>query len=213
MLMIFLVLIRFTAPAPLANSSGTTGRPAVLLPNALRHVSFLSPHLNHTLLDPSQDSYLKAGECVPRCGEGDRWEGGTCVPDQDQEEREEYEYEPEEEDYRVEEEEYQQEYDESDYEDDYTEEEEVLEEDPCSPNPCGQGECVIDGGGYRCRCPEDEEEKEGRCVQVTDPCEANPPPCSQMCSSTLGAPQCSCRPGFQLLPGPGGICRDIDECR
>jgi len=158
-----------------------------------------------------EDSYLKAGECVPRCGEGDRWEGGTCVPDQ--EEREEYEYEPEQEDYTVEEEEeYEQEYDESDYEDDYKEEEEVLEEDPCSFNPCGQGECVIDGGGHRCRCPEGEEEKEGRCVQVTDPCEANPPPCSQMCSSTSGAPQCSCRPGFQLLPGPGGICRDIDEC-
>ena len=133
----------------------------------------------------------------------------------EQEEREEYEYEPEEEDYRVEEEdEYQQEYDESDYEDEYKEEEEeVLEEDPCSPNPCGQGECVVDGGGHRCRCPEGEEEIEGRCVQVTDPCDANPPPCSQMCSSTLGAPQCSCRPGFQLLPGPGGICRDIDECR
>ena len=184
------------------------GRPAVPLPNVLRHVSYLSPRLNQTR---SQDSYLKAGECVARCGNGDRWEGGTCVPDQ--EEREEYEYEPEEEDYREEEEEYQQEYDDGDYEEDYKEEEEVPEEDLCSPNPCGHGECVSDGGGHRCRCPEGEEEKDGRCVQVTDPCDANPPPCSQMCSSTSGAPQCSCRPGFQLLPGPGGVCRDIDECR
>lgn len=160
-----------------------------------------------------QDAYLKAGACVPRCGEGDRWEEGTCVPDQDQEEEYEYQPEEEDEDYGVEEEEYHSEYEDSDYDEEYKEEDGESEVDPCSPNPCGQGECVPDGIVHRCRCPQGEEEKEGRCVQVADPCDANPPPCSQMCSSTSGAPRCSCRPGFQLLPGPGGICRDIDECR
>ena len=208
-------LTRFTVPAQLGNNWVTTGKPAALLHNAPRYTQRSCFQIS-SIFSYFQDAYLKAGACVPRCGEGDRWEEGTCVPDQDQ--KEEYEYQPgeEDDDYGVEEEEYHSEYEDSDYDEEYKEEDRQdgeSEVDPCSPNPCGQGECVHDGIVHRCRCLQGEEEKEGRCVQVADPCDANPPPCSQMCSSTSGAPRCSCRPGFQLLPGPGGICRDIDECR
>ena len=97
-------LTRFTVPAQLGNNWVTTGKPAALLHNAPRYTQRSCFQIS-SIFSYFQDAYLKAGACVPRCGEGDRWEEGTCVPDQDQ--KEEYEYQPEEEDedYGVEEEE------------------------------------------------------------------------------------------------------------
>uniref|UniRef100_A0A8B9JKN2 Cell adhesion molecule-related/down-regulated by oncogenes n=1 Tax=Astyanax mexicanus TaxID=7994 RepID=A0A8B9JKN2_ASTMX len=58
-------------------------------------------------------------------------------------------------------------------------------------------------------CPPGFTNKEGTCVDI-DECLFRKP-CQHECRNTAGSFQCSCPPGYQLLPN-GRTCQDIDEC-
>ncbi|XP_068809626.1 hemicentin-1 isoform X3 [Struthio camelus] len=58
-------------------------------------------------------------------------------------------------------------------------------------------------------CPEGYEARNGRCVDI-DECE-NRDTCQHECRNTLGSYQCTCPPGYRLMPN-GKTCQDIDEC-
>ncbi|NWU93884.1 HMCN1 protein, partial [Upupa epops] len=58
-------------------------------------------------------------------------------------------------------------------------------------------------------CPEGYEARNARCVDI-DECESKES-CQHECRNTLGSYQCSCPPGYRLMPN-GKTCQDIDEC-
>ncbi|XP_041856289.1 hemicentin-1 [Melanotaenia boesemani] len=58
-------------------------------------------------------------------------------------------------------------------------------------------------------CPVGYTNRDGACVDV-DECLLRKP-CQHECHNTIGSFQCSCPPGYQLLPN-GRSCKDIDEC-
>ncbi|KAM9391508.1 hemicentin-1 [Pholidichthys leucotaenia] len=58
-------------------------------------------------------------------------------------------------------------------------------------------------------CPMGYTNRDGRCVDV-DECLLRKP-CQHECQNTIGSFQCSCPPGYKLLPN-GRSCKDIDEC-
>ncbi|XP_023249744.1 hemicentin-1-like [Seriola lalandi dorsalis] len=58
-------------------------------------------------------------------------------------------------------------------------------------------------------CPVGYTNRDGKCVDV-DECLLRKP-CQHECRNTIGSFQCTCPPGYQLLPN-GRSCKDIDEC-
>ncbi|KAG7241454.1 hypothetical protein INR49_025655 [Caranx melampygus] len=58
-------------------------------------------------------------------------------------------------------------------------------------------------------CPVGYTNRDGTCVDV-DECLLRKP-CQHECRNTIGSFQCTCPPGYQLLPN-GRNCKDIDEC-
>ncbi|XP_062273055.1 hemicentin-1 [Scomber scombrus] len=58
-------------------------------------------------------------------------------------------------------------------------------------------------------CPVGYTNRDGTCVDV-DECLLRKP-CQHECRNTIGSFQCSCPPGYKLLPN-GRSCKDIDEC-
>ncbi|KAM3610982.1 uncharacterized protein V6R79_011806 [Siganus canaliculatus] len=58
-------------------------------------------------------------------------------------------------------------------------------------------------------CPVGYTNRDGTCVDI-DECLLRKP-CQHECRNTIGSFQCSCPPGYKLLPN-GRNCKDIDEC-
>ena len=57
----------------------------------------------------------------------------------------------------------------------------ISEENNCSPNPCGPGQCIDLVGGYRCECPDDRSGmncERGACLTTTS--------CSLVCRTYFG---------------------------
>lgn len=81
-------------------------------------------------------------------------------------------------------------------------------ESPCDPNPCqNDGECIPDGDGTSCVCPEG---FSGDICELepSDPCAPNPCENEGRCIVGMEGVVCDCPNGFE-----GDLCEvDIDEC-
>lgn len=79
----------------------------------------------------------------------------------------------------------------------------------CGPEVCGQGECEVDGSGYRCRCDDGFKFAGGTCVD-RDECTEDGSLCPLgECMNTAGSYYCHCMDGYR---NDGGHCVDINEC-
>lgn len=91
------------------------------------------------------------------------------------------------------------------------------EDTPCSPDPCKNGDCVIDPSkpkGYQCVCWDGyfHPSGVGGICQNRDECSINTHDCDRhaQCIDTPGSFDCVCNKGYV---GNGKVCTDIDECR
>jgi hypothetical protein len=88
---------------------------------------------------------------------------------------------------------------------------------PCSPDPCKNGDCVLNPSkpkGYQCACWEGYFHPlgVGGICQNRDECSTNTHNCHKhaYCIDTPGSFECVCNNGYS---GNGTVCSDIDECR
>ena len=87
---------------------------------------------------------------------------------------------------------------------------------PCSPDPCKNGDCVVDSSkpnGYYCVCWEGYFHPSGLggICENRNECAINVDDCDKQatCIDTPGSFRCICNDGYS---GDGKVCNDIDEC-
>lgn len=87
-----------------------------------------------------------------------------------------------------------------------TQDAEVAPVDPCTPNPCAQGECQLDGSTrYRCDCPPgafDDGTTCATCAEIGNCAVTH-------CTSANDATCIECAPGHAI---DGAGCRELDAC-